>query len=129
MGAAAVRINNCGFDGCGDHGADWQGAWLDYLPRSVYAIGVLVIFLRLLQFLKYQQHVGLLLIVLGAMTNDVLYFMVIMGVLSTGFGISFAVRHDPLPPRCAQPHRIALSPNLSTHPTLTRAGATPRGDA
>ena len=106
MGAAAVRINNCGFEirgdndgggggggsgGCGDHGADWQGEVVDYLPRSVYSIGVLIIFLRLLQFLKYQQHVGLLLIVLGAMKNDVLYFMVIMLVLSTGFGISFAV--------------------------------------
>ena len=54
---------------------------------------------------------GLLLIVLGAMKNDVLYFMVIMGVLSTGFGISFAVRHDPFH-RAApmQPHRIALIP-------------------
>ena len=119
MGAAALRLHNCGLEaggdddggdgsdggdgtsggssggGCGDHGADWQGETVDYLPRSVYAIGVLLIFLRLLQFLKYQQHVGVLLIVLSAMKSDVLYFMVIMPstILLTTTLLTMAIIH------------------------------------
>ena len=110
MGAAAVRLSTCSLNlggrggggekgggeggeegSCAGRGPEWAGDTVDYLPRSVYAIGVLLIFLRLMQFLKYQQTVGVLLIVIGAMKQDVQYFMVIMGVLATGFGISFAV--------------------------------------
>ena len=111
MAAAAVRLSTCGLElggggggeggggegggeggACAGRGAEWAGdSYVDYLPRSVYALGVLIIFLRLMQFLKYQHNVGVLLITIGAMKSDVQYFMVIMGVLAAGFGISFAV--------------------------------------
>ena len=111
MAAAAVRLSTCGLElggggggeggggegggeggACAGRGAEWVGdSYVDYLPRSVYALGVLIIFLRLMQFLKYQHNVGVLLITIGAMKSDVQYFMVIMGVLAAGFGISFAV--------------------------------------
>ena len=45
----------------------------------------------MLQLLTYQQTVGVLFIVLSAMGNDVVYFMVIFLVLTVGFGVSFAV--------------------------------------
>ena len=45
------------------------------LPRNIYALAVLFIFLRVLQLLTYQQTVGVLAIVLSAMGNDVIYFM------------------------------------------------------
>ena len=83
MGAAAVRLSTCGLDlggrgeegrevgACVGRGAEGADNNVEYLPRSVYAIGVLVIFLRLMQFLKYQQTMGVLLIVIGAMKSDV----------------------------------------------------------
>jgi len=85
MAAAAVRINNASRE------EDWEGSFVDVLPRNIYALAVLLIFLRVLQLLTYQQTVGVLFIVLSAMGNDVVYFMVIFLVLTIGFGVSFAV--------------------------------------
>ena len=70
MAAAAVRINNATRE------EEWEGSFVDVLPRTIYAIAVLLIFLRVLQLLTYQQTVGVLFIVLSAMGNDVVYFMV-----------------------------------------------------
>tara|TARA_B100000780_G_C20649770_1_gene258854 strand:- start:41 stop:277 length:237 start_codon:yes stop_codon:yes gene_type:complete len=69
MAAAAVRINNATRED------EWGGSFVDVLPRNIYALAVLLIFLRVLQLLTYQQTVGVLAIVLSAMGNDVIYFM------------------------------------------------------
>ena len=52
MAAAAVRINNSTRE------EEWAGSFVDVLPRNIYALAVLLIFLRVLQLLTYQQ-VGL----------------------------------------------------------------------
>jgi len=85
MTAAAVRINNATRE------EEWGGSFVDVLPRTIYALAVLLIFLRVLQLLTYQQTVGVLAIVLSAMGNDVVYFLAIFIALSVGFGVSFAV--------------------------------------
>jgi hypothetical protein len=92
MVAGAVRINNASREQEWEsRKQDWEGSFLDVLPRNIYALAVLFIFLRVLQLLTYQQTVGVLFIVLSAMGNDVVYFMVIFLVLTIGFGVSFAV--------------------------------------
>ena len=73
MSAAVVRITTCGLDFSGGggtcagrgteweeahDGAKWEGDTVDYIARNVYAVGVLCIWLRLLQFIQYEQTVG-----------------------------------------------------------------------
>ena len=43
MAAAAVRINNSTRE------EEWAGSFVDVLPRNIYALSVLLIFLRVLQ--------------------------------------------------------------------------------
>ena len=68
-----------------------------------------------LQFLKYEQTVGVLAIVLGEMKADVGYFFVILMVLTVGFGVAFAtllrasqVLLPPLSPPPPSPHHPPL---------------------
>ena len=45
MAAAAVRINNATRED------EWGGSFVDVLPRNIYALAVLLIFLRVIQLL------------------------------------------------------------------------------
>jgi len=106
MTAATLRLRNA------VHGEDedeeMEDSIMRYMPRNIYAISVLLIFMRILQLLTYQQTVGVLAIVLGAMKNDVLYFMVIFLVLTCGFGVSFAIL---LPSSMVEPWYHVLGTN------------------
>ena len=97
MSAASIRISTCGIsvddDTCAARGEGWaDGDLVDYFPRSLYGIGVWLIWLRLLQFMTgVIQTVGVLWIILGKMGSDVYYFLVILVIFSCGFGVTMAV--------------------------------------
>ena len=71
---------------------------VDLAPRSLYAFMVVLAYLRVLQYLRYFQSVGVLTIVIGHMMNDVAFFSIILLFVSFGFGFAF----------------MALSPNAAS---------------
>ena len=124
MSAAVVRITTCGLDFSGGggtcagrgteweeahDGAKWEGDTVDYIARNVYAVGVLCIWLRLLQFIQYEQTVGVLLIVLGAMRTDVYNFLLIQAIITGGFSVCFVLL---LPLSNDGPWYHLLGPNI-----------------
>jgi len=59
--------------------------------RLGYALVVVLTFTRTLQFLRYFESIGVLIIILGFMVNDVVSFFAFIVVFSFGFGVAFAV--------------------------------------
>jgi len=59
--------------------------------RLGYALVVLLTFTRTLQFLRYFESIGVLIIILGFMVTDVISFFAFIVVFSFGFGVAFAV--------------------------------------
>ena len=72
-------------------------------------MGVLCIWLRLLQFIQYEQTVGVLLIVLGAMRTDVYNFLLIQAIITGGFSVCFVLL---LPLSNDGPWYHLLGPNI-----------------
>jgi len=120
MAAAISRLMRCSIhlgeedslDGelraCEGRDDMWVGDTTDYVPRILYSLAALMIFFRVLQLLVYQQTVGVLAITLGAMRDDVVYFSVILFVLTFGFGVTFAVL---LPQSMSEPWYQVLGNN------------------
>ena len=59
--------------------------------RLGYALVVLLTFTRTLQFLRYFESIGVLIIILGFMVTDVISFFAFIIIFSFGFGVAFAV--------------------------------------
>jgi hypothetical protein len=59
--------------------------------RLGYALVVVLTFTRTLQFLRYFESIGVLIIILGFMVTDVISFFAFIVVFSFGFGVAFAV--------------------------------------
>ena len=128
-----MRITTCGLDfsggdggSCAGRGPEWEGETIDYLARNVYAVAVLFIWLRLLQFIQYQQTVGVLLIVLGEMRTDVYNFMLILVIIPGGFSVSFALL---LPLSNQVPWYRLLGPNIVWGPSWGIMGQFETDDA
>ena len=64
---------------------------LDAVGRSLYAILVVLVDVRIFQYLRYFQSLGVLSIVLGGVVQDVANFFFIESVLIAAFGVAFAV--------------------------------------
>jgi len=75
----------------GDEAYTNESTSLELLPRSVYAVLVILSYFRILQFLRYFKSVGVLTIVVGHMMADVAYFFVLFLVASLGFGVAFTM--------------------------------------
>lgn len=82
-GVAVTDAHLAGFDPEAFAPAVWA--------RNLYAIIVMLSYLRLLQFLRYYKALGVLAIVLNNMIRDVLNFIAILLVFTLGFGFAVAV--------------------------------------
>ena len=64
---------------------------IELAPRSLYSVMAILAYMRVLQYLRYFQSVGVLTIVIGHMLNDVSFFSIILLFVSFGFGFAFSV--------------------------------------
>eukprot|EP00966_Prymnesium_polylepis_P273663 6322006-Prymnesium_polylepis.1 len=60
-------------------------------PRTLYAVVLILVFMRVLQFMRYFSSVGVLTICLGSMSTDVGLFIIILLPLTCGFSVAQAV--------------------------------------
>jgi len=58
--------------------------------RTLYAFLVILVFMRVLQFLRYFSSVGVLTICVGGMMTDVTLFIILLGPLTLGFAVANA---------------------------------------
>lgn len=56
-----------------------------------YALVIILVFTRTLQFLRYFESIGVLIIVFLSMISDVTVFLLFIVIFSLGFGCAFAV--------------------------------------
>jgi len=60
-------------------------------PRTLYGMMVIMLYVRVLQYLRYNRELGVLTIVIGHMLRDVMNFLVVLTCFSAGFAFAFAV--------------------------------------
>jgi hypothetical protein len=73
-------------------------------PRTLYAMMIILLYVRVLQYLRYYRELGVLTIVIGHMMRDIVNFLIVLLCFSVGFGFAFVVLmpgethdHPPLP--------------------------------
>mgnify|MGYP007078073818 CR=1 FL=1 len=61
------------------------------LPKDLYALLIIAAFVRVLPFLMYYKNVGVLLLVLASMWQEIQTFFILLLVIAGGFSVAFAV--------------------------------------
>ena len=86
FGTACVRTS-CAYGGDEGSCTDLQHE----LSTSGYALAIIAVFIRTLQFLRYFEAIGVLIIVFFSMLDDVAVFLLFILIFSLGFGCAFAL--------------------------------------
>jgi len=68
-----------------------DGCQLELWPRTLYAVIIVVLYMRVLQYLRYYRRAGVITIVIGHMMSDVAVFLVVQICFVLGFGFAFVV--------------------------------------